>query len=243
VLELFSVFPDGKRIGYVSWQEEVGKPPPPELYTVSADGTDNRRINRTLAVPPQGDVGGAGSAQWSPTGDRIAYLATERDPGRADLYVASAEGTDHVRLNGTLQTISRVRWSPSGDRIAYVGQIPPNGFIRLYTSATSGEEDSPVQVSTGVTEEPIWSPDGTHLAYLLSGEYKLAVNRGTGGDERIVSRDGEKVSGVTWSEDGSRLVYVVVDLETERRELRSVRADGSDNVQIWDGIDQYSLFP
>jgi TolB protein len=54
--------PDGKRLAFMSWRTG-----PTEIYTMNADGTDQRLLVRMRS-------GSALDPRWSPTGDRIVFV-------------------------------------------------------------------------------------------------------------------------------------------------------------------------
>lgn len=60
----------------------------------------------------------AGSARWSPTGDRIAYLAQDSEK-KAQIFVLPVDGGDSMQITHSKTSISVIAWKPDGSAIAY----------------------------------------------------------------------------------------------------------------------------
>lgn len=98
--------PDGKKIAFVSRRNFA-----PGIYTMKADGTQQKKRSRGPAVVFQ-------SPSWSPDGDRIAFVSDQDGP--LNIYTMDANGKEQVRLtdNG-VQVDSGPVFSPGGGRIAF----------------------------------------------------------------------------------------------------------------------------
>ena len=69
---------------------------------------------------------GIGAPHWSPSGDRLAFLAEDPDTTQSQLFVMSMTGGDPVRLTDGKQGVDSFTWSPDGQRIAYFMQDAPD---------------------------------------------------------------------------------------------------------------------
>ncbi|MBA1146780.1 PD40 domain-containing protein [Ectothiorhodospiraceae bacterium WFHF3C12] len=92
----FKWAPSGGRIAYVAEQDTVDVR---ELYTTAGDGNDGHKVNA--------DPGGNGDVlsntlDWSSDGSRIAYVGDTRTAGVAELFSASPDGSDRVRISPDL---------------------------------------------------------------------------------------------------------------------------------------------
>ena len=70
-----------------------------ELYTTAGDGSDGHKVNA--------DPGGNGDVlsntlDWSSDGSQIAYVGDTRTAGVAELFAASPDGSDRVRISPDL---------------------------------------------------------------------------------------------------------------------------------------------
>jgi len=129
---------DGDHIAFVSSGDGVVEDQRLlEIYTMSADGSDMRRLTNDRALD--------GTPAWSPDGRRIAFAhLSEVGTGDVDgvIVVIDADGQDrvqvtrHPRMPGGVVDMHPV-WSPDGSRIAFTrGTLSPSGLARatIYTS-------------------------------------------------------------------------------------------------------------
>lgn len=66
-----------------------------DLYVVSSDGTDMRRLTHGEADSPGDDFAPA----WSPSGRQIVFVSDrDREPGIYDLHIMDADGSAVTRL-------------------------------------------------------------------------------------------------------------------------------------------------
>jgi dipeptidyl aminopeptidase/acylaminoacyl peptidase len=109
------VAPDGRRIA---------------LVTSRADYVDNRYVKSLVLVESTSGATtqlapnrqSVGAPQWSPSGDRLAYLDTESN-GVTQLYVLSGINTDSqsvLRVTDAPRSVRDYRWSPDGASFAYL---------------------------------------------------------------------------------------------------------------------------
>jgi len=70
-----------------------------------------------------------GQPAWSPTGDRIAFIAKREQQGKKDdepqLYVIAPDGGEAQRVSQFAPGIEAFKWFPDGKRIAFVAWVWP----------------------------------------------------------------------------------------------------------------------
>ena len=98
---------------------------------------------------------------WSPTGDRIALMATAN--GRANLFISSssAGSTPVVAGSGTQQTDVEPSWSPDGNHLAFASTRA--GGTQLFLLDLSTGAVRQLAQAAGTTGQPAWLPDGRLL--------------------------------------------------------------------------------
>ncbi|CAN5919743.1 S9 family peptidase [soil metagenome] len=71
-----------------------------------------------------------GQAAWSPTGERIAFLAKREQQGKTDdtpqLYVIAPDGGEARRVSDFAPGIEAFKWLPDGKRIAFAAWVWPD---------------------------------------------------------------------------------------------------------------------
>ena len=191
--------PDGSRILFASQRG---------LFSVPASGGLTRQ-----EAPPRA-AGPIISAEWSPDGRTIAYVAADsiflKRAGEAPKFLTSSYG------------VAGCRWAPDGGRLvcaagnAYytmVGELFGNlapSWIEV-VDARSGARMA-VTDSGGVNHSPIWSPDGRYIYFVSDRHgpvdiYRVPARGGRATPERLTV--GLGAQSLSLSSDGRRLAYNV----------------------------------
>lgn len=178
-----------------------------DIYVMDADGKHQTRLTD--------DAGDDVSAQWSPQGNRIAFLSDRRGNGYEIFLMNADGGNQHPLRNATPVCPFTFEWSPDGTRLAY-----RNGGNVYVVEVTSGGEEStaaPVNVSVnkpgGTSDsDPSWSPDGGRLVVVnfaaCGGCSDLHVFNAFDGGDRIALSTGPGFDAdPSWSPDGSFIAY------------------------------------
>ena len=202
------------------------------IVTVNLDGTDRR-------FPTEDDFSFDRDPEWSPSGDRIAFIRAFNDPFEDeivgwDLYLMPADGAfrDNLTQNEPFVTDSAPTWSPSGTALAFdhfderVGQPTPNG---IYTYALSSGVKTLI-IPDG--RRPAWSPTGAQIAYNCGPAFPapICVANSDGTDRRTITTiTGDNPD---WSPDGRRIVFEHRPCGGCDMVLYLVDADGGNLTQI-----------
>ena len=192
-----SIAPDGSRIAYTSDRDGNGRY---EVYTIAADGTDERRITES---PPSVTYVGP---KYSPDGTKLLVAKRESptDPNQ-DLYIINADGTGiPQRLTTGANNAESRAWSPDGMRIVFNNVVDGVGQIFVVntngtgmTQITTNSANTPPLVIGGFFPPfrgdvtPAWSPDGQWITFASDRTGNFEIN--------IVRPDGSSLSQVTYT--------------------------------------------
>jgi Tol biopolymer transport system component len=154
------------------------------------------------------------SPTWSPDERYVAFAREVR--GEHQIHIVPSiggQGRSVVHLSD--RRIQDVAWSPDTSRTVLVmaAQRQPHQAYAL--TAVEPDTDStwslttPPLWSTG-DSAPVFSPDGSQIAFVrgaVEGVEDIFVMSADGDDLTQVTSDSTTIHGLTWGQDGDRLVY------------------------------------
>ena len=166
-------FPNGKSIVYGSGE---GPPGPEnrtaysELWTVSVDGGEPRRLSAGDAVQPRVSPHGQRIAYWSiPADPATRRLSTADEPANRDLWTIDANGSNPIRVAGHEANDWNPVWSPDGQWLYFLSNRSGSmGLWRVAIDETSGvtrSEPQPLAAPAWYVADFSLSADGTIGVY------------------------------------------------------------------------------
>ena len=142
----------------------------------------------------------AGYPRWSPTGDRIGFLAQDADKN-GQLFVLPMDGGDALQLTKGKDGVSQFAWSPDGVSIAYAMADPKpelKGEDKFRTAFRVGNDDFTISEAVRPTHLWLVPAAGGEARRLTSGTWSLPSSL----------PPGPPVSPIGWSKDGRSIVMV-----------------------------------
>ena len=212
--------PDGARLAFTRFTDGRNAC---EIYTVRADGSDERKI-----TTPDRATGlstwCAYFPAWSPDGSKIAFAAGPSGCAVAPycwsfpgfIYVVNTDGSNERQLFTRLSlpppqypnfwyvSLTTPRWSPDGSMIAFTGDATNGGddlwWAYIGTAAGSGAR----RLTDAGLEGPTWSPAGSPLGG--GGWEGITLLNLDGSIAAVLTQFGWDVD-PAWSPDGAHLVF------------------------------------
>src|SRR5262249_48177593 len=147
------------------------------------------------------DRQGAGSPRWSPTGDRLAFLAAlGGGEEKQQVFVLSISGGEAKRITEAPKTVEQFAWKPDGREIAYVTADEPENKKDIEKHNDAFEVgDNGYLMTAAPTPSHIWmvAANGGAPRRLTSGAWSLPKTL----------PPGSPASPISWSPDGKLLSF------------------------------------
>ena len=224
------------------------------IALVGSVGPATAKVVTSSVGRPRCDVQSVG------TGLRVLPPRPVASPSRivfarsGDIYSMNPDGTDARNLTNSFVPCASdseyPSWSPNGSRIAFTRRLgdrastPPSQDLFTMNADGSGL----VRVTDGEYDFDVaWSPDGKRIVYTQWPDIYLGVESVYGGladpnggiyvinasgtGEHEIHSDA-RTNGMSWSPDGTRIVFANTPLGAAGCDIYSMNPDGSDVRQL-----------
>ena len=164
------ISPDGRRIALVVRRADFKK----DLYKNELVLIDVRTRAEKVLTRGRDDVG---EPAWSPSGDRLAFTASDVDHKTAQLFVMPMDGGDALRVTNAKEGIDEFKWRPDGRAFAYVTRDPaPNQKAIDAHQDAFDVGDNHWATRTAALPQHLWTIDaaGKHAKRITSGTFSVA---------------------------------------------------------------------
>ena len=199
--------PFGRRLAVTRELPDSGR----AIWIFNADGTGERQLTASE---------NAGShASWAPGGRQLAYAAGP--VGQRRIHVIGADGQRDRAITAGPEDQHSPVWGRKGV-IAFVGVTPQGEDI--YTVPARGGTPRRLTDKPGNDTDPTWDARGNRIAFVRGTGGIWVMSRFGNGARRIVNLPGGIEEGVSWSPDGSRLLFA--GGPPGARQIHSVKLNG-----------------
>jgi len=189
------ISPDGKSIVFVV-----------SRVNLEQDRSDRQLVLIDIATGTQHvltyERRGVGSPRWSPSGDRLAFVAVDgagRD-ARPQVFVLSMAGGEARKITEAPNGIEQFAWRPNGQDIAYVTSDEPENkkdIEKHHDAFEVGDNDYLATEAEHPSHLWILPADGGKAKRLTSGTWSLPKS----------APPSPPASPISWSPDGKSLLF------------------------------------
>lgn len=187
--------PDGRTIAFVvSRADTANDRYDRELYTLDVATGASRPLTHGRK--------GVASPRWSPSGDRLAFLAPAGPEGkeREQVFVLPTDGGEALQITEVENGVEQFAWRPGGKEIAYVtaDNAPNKEAIEKHDDAFEVGNNGYL-LRAAPTPSHLWlvPADGGKARRLTSGAWSLPKSH----------PPGSPASPLSWSPDGRHLLF------------------------------------
>lgn len=190
------IAPDGSRVVYVRAINDImSDATRTNLWMVAGDGSDHR--------PLLSDRESYSSPRFSPSGDRLAFVAADGND-KTQLFVRWMDSGDTAMVTNLVESPSAIAWSPDGTQIAFTMRVPAEKpSLAEPPKKPEGAQWAPDPV---VIDSVVYRFDGR--GYIDPGfDHVFVVPAAGGSPRRLTSGDFDHSGPLAWMPDGNALLF------------------------------------
>ena len=209
------ISPEGLRVVYVrNFMDIMQDRRRSNLWIVDFDGSRHRPLTTGVANDS--------APRWSPDGLRLAYVSVSS--GSAQIHVRWMDTGQTAQVTHLTQSPGALSWSPDGTQLAFTMRVPEQTEpLAEMPAKPEGAEWAP---PAEVIRKLIYRADGQ--GFLKDGYRQVFVVPADGGSPRQITEGPyDHGAGLTWSRDGSALLF-----SANRREDRDLEPLDSEIYQV-----------
>ena len=155
------------------------------------------------------DSGVDSDPDWSPKGNRVAYVSAV--DGKGEIYLMDIDGGNPVRVTNHAAEDRSPAWSPDGESLLFSSDR--DGNLDIYVIGISSGAMTRLTSRPGPDSNPRWSPDGAEILFTSGqdGDSEIYLMNSDGTDVRKLTSNKVEDTSPSWSPDGRRIIFASGD--------------------------------
>ncbi|MES9972380.1 MAG: hypothetical protein ABW092_20295 [Candidatus Thiodiazotropha sp.] len=175
---------------------------------------------------------------WSPDGDAIVFEHNNCPGCNGNISRVEMDNGVISLLTPLTSNDSQPAWAPGGDRIAFVSERSATG-LDIFWMNSDGTSRTRLTNSEENDSYPVWSPDSTRIAFIrrqTASPWRASIatvaRDETGGAVMMLVTGLQDIGSLSWSPDGSKLLFHGREVGRDRSAIYTVNSDASNLTQI-----------
>ncbi|WP_353148560.1 Tol-Pal system beta propeller repeat protein TolB [Pollutimonas bauzanensis] len=183
--------PDGKRLAYVSFEDNK-----PVVYV--------QTLSSGQRVPIANFKGNNSAPAWSPNGQQLAIVLS-RD-GISQIYTINADGSGLRRVMRSPLIDTEPHYTPDGGSLVFTSDR--GGSPHIYKVPVAGGDAQRITFNGSYNISPAISPDANNLVYVTrrDGAFRIAIQNMGSGSEQLLTAGPDDES-PSFAPNGMQILY------------------------------------